>query len=135
MPSYKIAMIGDESTVSGFRAAGVAGVPIYSSTEALETLREMAASGEYAIIFVTESLAAPILQDISRIPTGAVPAIIVVPDQGGAKGIGFAKIRGAVEKALGLDLLGKEEQPAAAEAAPGDSTAAQGSGREREDGR
>jgi hypothetical protein len=52
-----------------------------------------------------------------------VPAIIVVPDQGGARGIGFEKIRSAVEKALGLDLLGKEEQPAAE------------SGREREDGR
>ncbi len=121
MPSYKIAMIGDESTVSGFRAAGVAGVPMYSSAEALETLRTMAAAGEYAIIFITEGLAAPILADISRIPTEAVPAIIVVPDQGGAKGIGFAKIRSAVEKALGLDLLGKEERAE--------------SGREKEDGR
>ena len=123
MPSYKIAMIGDESTVSGFRAAGVTGVPISTSAEALETLKRMAKSGDFAIVFITESLAAPILADISRIPTGSVPAIIVVPDQGGARGIGFAKIRGAVEKALGLDLLGKEEQPAAE------------SGREREDGR
>jgi V/A-type H+-transporting ATPase subunit F len=125
MPSYKIAMIGDESTVSGFRAAGVAGVPVYTSAEALETLMAMAKSREYAIIFITESLAAPVLADISRIPTGSVPAIIVVPDQGGSKGIGFAKIRNAVEKALGLDLLGKEEQPQAQAE----------SGREKEDGR
>ena len=129
MPSYKIAKIGDESTVSGFRAAGVAGFPLYSSAEASKALRDMAASGEYAIIFITEGLAAPILADISKIPTGSVPAIIVVPDQGGAKGIGFAKIRGAVEKALGLDLLGKEEQTAAVE------PPARESGREREDGR
>ena len=126
MPSYKIAMIGDHSTVSGFAAAGVAGFPAYESGEALRLLRELAGSGDYAIIFVTEGLAEPILSEISRIPTGSVPAIIVVPDQGGARGIGFRKISAAVEKALGIDLLGKQG-PGAAGAAP--------SGRESEDGR
>jgi hypothetical protein len=37
-----------------------------------------------------------------------VPAVVVVPDQGGSRGIGFRKIQTAVEKALGLDLLGKQ---------------------------
>jgi V/A-type H+-transporting ATPase subunit F len=125
MPSYKIAMIGDDSTVSGFRAAGVLGFPVYDSAQALDELKRMAQSGKYAIIFITENLASPILADISRIPTGTVPAIIVIPDQGGARGIGFAKIRGAVEKALGIDLLGKELQTSM-RAEPG---------REKEDGR
>jgi V/A-type H+/Na+-transporting ATPase subunit F len=128
-------MIGDGSTVSGFAAAGVAGFPAYDSAEALATLRRLAQSGEYAIIFVTEGLAEPVLAEIGRIPTGAVPAIIVVPDQGGARGIGFRKISTAVEKALGIDLLGKQ----AAGAAPGTAGAAPGSpaqaGRESEDGR
>jgi V/A-type H+-transporting ATPase subunit F len=119
MPSYKIAMIGDGSTVSGFAAGGVAGFPAYESEAALKLLRELSQSGDYAIIFVTEGLAEPILAEIARIPTGAVPAIIVVPDQGGARGIGFRKISTAVEKALGIDLLGKQGLP----------------GREREDGR
>jgi len=109
MPSYKIAMIGDSSTVSGFAAAGVAGFPAYESAGALAKVRELAQTGEYAIIFITENLAEPVLSDIARIPTGAIPAIIVVPDQGGARGTGFRKIRNAVEKALGIDLLGKEE--------------------------
>jgi V/A-type H+-transporting ATPase subunit F len=119
MPSYKIAMIGDGSTVSGFAAGGVAGFPAYQSAEALVLLRDLAQSGQYAIIFITEGLAEPVLPEIALIPTGAVPAIIVVPDQGGARGIGFRKISAAVEKALGIDLLGKQGLP----------------GREREDGR
>ena len=126
MPSYKIAMIGDGSTVSGFAAGGVVGFPAYQSAEALALLQELAHSGEYAIIFVTEGLAESILPDIARIPTGAVPAIIVVPDQGGARGIGFRKIQTAVEKALGIDLLGKQ--------GPGAESAFL-SGREKEDGR
>ena len=108
MPSYKIAMIGDSSTVRGFAGAGVVGFPTYQSREALERLRALASSGDYAIIFVTETLAEPVLSDITRIPTGSVPAIIVVPDQSGARGVGFRKIQSAVEKALGIDLLGKE---------------------------
>jgi V/A-type H+-transporting ATPase subunit F len=119
-------MIGDGSTVSGFAAGGVVGFPAYQSAEALALLQELAHSGEYAIIFVTEGLAESILPDIARIPTGAVPAIIVVPDQGGARGIGFRKIQTAVEKALGIDLLGKQ--------GPGAESAFL-SGRESEDGR
>jgi V/A-type H+-transporting ATPase subunit F len=110
MPSYKIAMIGDSSTVSGFAAAGVEGFAAYRSEEALAKIRELAPTGEYAIIFVTETLAEPILAEMARIPTKAVPALIVIPDQGGARGIGFQRIRAAVEKALGIDLLGKEPE-------------------------
>jgi vacuolar-type H+-ATPase subunit F/Vma7 len=110
MPLYKIAMIGDDSTVSGFAAAGVVGFPARESAEALARLRDLARAGEYAIIFITETLAEPNLQEIARIPTGSVPAIILVPDQGGARGIGFRKIQIAVEKALGIDILGKSPQ-------------------------
>jgi V/A-type H+-transporting ATPase subunit F len=108
MPSYKIAMIGDASTVSGFAAAGVSGFPAYAGGDTLALLTRLASSGEYAVIFITEGLAEPILAEISRVRTGSVPAIIIIPDQGGARGIGFKKIQIAVEKALGIDLLGKE---------------------------
>jgi len=109
MPSYKIAMIGDNSTVSGFSAAGVVGFPAYGGKEALAKLQELVGSQEYAIIFITESLAEPILAGMAQIQTGAVPAIIVIPDQGGSRGLGFKRIQAAVEKAIGIDLLGKEE--------------------------
>ncbi len=124
MPSYKIAMIGDSSTVSGFAAAGVVGFPAYQSAEALSELKRLVQSREYAIIFITENLAEPILADISRLPAASMPAIIVIPDQGGARGIGYKKIRVAVEKALGIDLLGKtSEQPDLGEAQPPDNRA------------
>jgi V/A-type H+-transporting ATPase subunit F len=123
MRSYKIAMIGDDSTVSGFAAAGVVGYPVAESSEALRTLDGLARSGEYAIVFISEDLAGPILPEISRISAGKsgigaqgagsalpgdVPSIVVIPDQSGSRGIGFEKIRSAVEKALGIDILGKE---------------------------
>ena len=108
MASYKIAMIGDDSSTGGFAAGGVVGFPAATPAEALERLNRLVASGEYAIVFITEGLAEPLLSDIAALPRTAVPAVVVVPDQGGSRGTGFRKIQAAVEKALGLDLLGKE---------------------------
>jgi V/A-type H+-transporting ATPase subunit F len=122
MRSYKIAMIGDDSTVRGFAGAGVVGYPVVESSAALRTLADLARSGEYAIVFISENLAEPILGEISRISSGksvmgaqgtgspsvTVPSVVVIPDQSGSRGIGFEKIRRAVEKALGIDILGKE---------------------------
>lgn len=106
--SYKIAMIGDASTVAGFAAGGVQGFPQDPDDPAqtLSVLTELARSGEYAIIFITEQLAEPLFEAIERIETGAVPAIIIVPDQSGTRGIGYERIRHAVERAIGIDLLG-----------------------------
>ena len=109
-PTFYIAMIGDSSTVRGFAAGGVHAYPAANSEQALTTLRELLAGGRYAIIFITEALAEPILDTISRLRTGTVPAVIIVPDQSGARGIGFEKIRLAVERAIGIDLLGQARQ-------------------------
>ena len=102
-------MIGDRSTVSGFAAGGVVGYAIAESREALDLLRELVKSKEYAIIYITERLAESILSEISAIETGAVPAIIIIPDQSGTREIGFKRIRLSIEKALGIDVLGKED--------------------------
>ena len=108
--TFHIAMIGDSSTVRGFSAGGVHAYPAAESEEALATLRKLVAMDQYAVIFITEALAAPIVDTISRVRTGSVPAVIVVPDQSGARGIGFEKTRLAVERAIGIDLLGQFRQ-------------------------
>lgn len=108
MATYKIAMIGDESTVAGFAAGGVQGYAQAADDPAqtLTLLTDLVRSGEYAIIFITEPLAEPLFDAIERIETGAMPAIIIVPDQSGTRGIGYERIRKAVERAIGIDLLG-----------------------------
>ena len=106
--NYRIAIIGDSSTVIGFSAAGIEGFPVYESQDALNKIKELTATGEYAIIFVAETLAEPFLDELSSIDTGDITSVILIPDQSGAKGYGFEKIRNQVERALGIDILGKE---------------------------
>jgi vacuolar-type H+-ATPase subunit F/Vma7 len=117
---FKIAMIGDVSTLNGFTAAGVIRFPTSTSAEKLSQRMRLVESREYAIIFITETQAEPILGHIANLSSGSVrptmtvgrsteailPAIVTIPDQGGARGIGFRKVQVAVEKALGTDMLG-----------------------------
>ena len=108
MATYKIAMIGDASTVAGFGAGGVVGFAqdLDDQEQTLSVISKLVHSGEYAIIFITEGLAEPLFDAIERIETQTVPAIIIVPDQSGTRGIGYERIRHAVERAIGIDMLG-----------------------------
>ena len=104
--TYRIAMIGDSSTVRGFSAGGIDPYSADNSVQALRFLEQLIDQQEHAIIFITETLAESIIDNITRIKNGPVPAVIIIPDQSKSKGIGYEKIRFAVERAIGIDLLG-----------------------------
>ena len=57
------------------------------------------------MIYLTESLAAPLQSDIDRYKDSLTPAIILIPGKEGSQGIGMSNIRRAVERAVGADIL------------------------------
>ena len=75
---------------------------------AQKALFEAAKSG-CAVILVTEDVARLIPEAISRYSTEPVPAIIPIPGASGSTGLGMANVRANVEKAVGADILFKEE--------------------------
>ena len=105
---YSIAIIGDEATIKGFRAGGMDGYPAYNSEEAIKVLQELVKGKKYAVIFLTEKLSADHIDDINSLNSGVLPCITIIPDQTGSMGTGLNAIRKSVEKALGLDIIGKE---------------------------
>jgi V/A-type H+-transporting ATPase subunit F len=105
---HKIAVIGDEGSIMGFRALGVDTFAVATAHEARETLRA-AARGQYAIIYVTEGVASDIIDTITEYGHKPLPVVLTIPDSSGKKGAAMEKIRRTVEKALGADILfGKE---------------------------
>ena len=71
---YRAAVIGDSQTVMGFKAVGLTTVAVSEEKEAARQLHKLAEAG-YAVIYITEQLAALIPQDIGRYndePTVAV---------------------------------------------------------------
>lgn len=101
---YKIAVLGDADSVLGFRALGLEACPVSNPEEGREALHRMAREN-YAIIYMTEQLAAQLSHDIQRYQDSLTPAVILIPGKEGPLGIGMANVKTAVERAVGADIL------------------------------
>ena len=105
----RIAVVGETTSVAGFRPLGFAVFPLERPGEARELWDELS-GGEYAVVFVTE----PVYEAVSDLADGvsdqAVPAVTVIPGAGASAGLGERKLRRAIERALGTStLLGEED--------------------------
>ncbi len=105
---YKVGIIGDRDSVLGFMALGFAVHEVQSAQEAEERLTELVKSNEYAVIFVTEDIAVQIEAERAKYKDMPLPAITVIPGSNGGRGYGMASIKSAVERAVGADILFKD---------------------------
>ena len=100
----KIAVIGGRDSVLGVRALGLETCIAETGEQAKAAIHRMAKEN-YAIIYLTEYLAAQIPAEIERRREDLSPAIILIPGREGSLGIGMAGVRTATEKAVGADIL------------------------------
>ncbi len=101
---YRIGVIGDRDSVLGFRALGLEVCPAESAEEARKALHRMAKE-DFAILYLTEQLAAQLQPEIARYQDALTPAIILIPGKEGTLNIGMDNIKTAVERAVGADVL------------------------------
>ena len=100
----RIAVIGGRDSVLGFRALGLETCIAETGEQAKAAIHRMAKES-YAIIYLTEHLAAQIPAEIERRRGELTPAVILIPGREGSLGIGTAGIHAAAEKAVGADIL------------------------------
>ena len=101
---YKIAVMGDLYSIYGFAALGLAYFHLTDPLEAAKKLRELSESG-YAVIYITEALAAKIETEIDRYQEANLPAIILIPGISGNTGRGIRSVKRSVEQAVGSDII------------------------------
>ena len=102
--SGKIAVLGDRDSVELFVAAGADIYDASTEFEAIDGLKKLEASG-YAVIFVTENIAALIPKQIEAVKSKPFPVVIPIPSAAGSNGFGMAGVKRDVEKAIGADIL------------------------------
>ena len=102
--NYRIAVLGDQDSVLGFKALGLDVYPAETVEAAREILHRLARENT-AIIYLTEELAAGLEHEIARYKDALTPAIILIPGKEGSQGIGMRNIKKAVERAVGADIL------------------------------
>ena len=104
---YKIAVIGGSDSVIGFKALGLDTFPASDSAQARKLLHDLARVEEdpYVIIYIEETLAEPIQDEIRKYNSRPSPAVILIPGRDGPIGLGQNALRQAVEKAVGSNIL------------------------------
>ena len=101
---YKIAVMGAYDSIYGFAALGLDTFPVKTQEEGIHTLRRLAA-GDYAVIYITEALAAEVKEEIEKYREQRLPAIIQIPGVSGNTGEGITGVKKSVEQAVGSDIL------------------------------
>lgn len=101
---YKIAVMGAYDSIYGFAALGLATFPAETYEEGRKLLRDLA-ENDYAVIYITEALAAILSDEIEKLSSRVLPAIILIPGVSGNTGRGVEGVRKSVEQAVGSDIL------------------------------
>lgn len=101
---YKVAVLGDRDSVLGFKALGLDVIFADRKEHAAEQIHALARK-KYAVIYITETLAAQIPQDIAQYKDEVMPAIILIPGKKGSLGIGMNNLKRSVERAVGIDVF------------------------------
>jgi V/A-type H+-transporting ATPase subunit F len=101
---YKIAVIGKQSDVLGFMALGFRVETVSDAAGAASRLKALAASREYAVIFVAEDFVAELEPEIRRYTDDLIPAVVPIPTSGADGGYGMNAISEAVIRAVGADI-------------------------------
>ena len=107
--NYKIGIIGNRDAVLGFMALGFSVHEVSSVAEATKELHAMARSQEFGVIFLTEDYAMRMEEEVARYRDLPLPAIVSIPSPAGSTGYGMNNLRQAVERAVGADILFKNE--------------------------
>lgn len=102
--SHKIGVLGNDNSVLIYRMLGFDVYQIDNPEEASRKIDELA-QDDYGVIYVTETVAEKILETIHRYDDEILPAIILIPDHTGTRGIGKKRVQENVEKAVGQDIL------------------------------
>jgi V/A-type H+-transporting ATPase subunit C len=99
----KVAIVGDIESIYGFGTLGIEVFAIKNKQEALKKIKTLSLS-EYAIIYITESLAFEIYDDLRPYRENLLPAIIPIPGIDGRASLGRKHIKGLIIKAIGSDI-------------------------------
>jgi V/A-type H+-transporting ATPase subunit F len=105
---YKIAVMGDRDSIYGFASVGLDIYPIEDPAHAMRKVKALSES-DYGVIYMTEALYSALQSELQPYFARVLPAIIPIPGVAGNTGIGLAQVRKSVEKAVGSDIVFKND--------------------------
>lgn len=107
MKEYKIAIIGNNDAILGFKGMGidVFGLREKNPEKAEETVDSVMNKDNYAVVFITEDWIVKLESILNKYRDKALPAVVAVPTIQGTTGAALAGLKKIVEQAVGSDIL------------------------------
>lgn len=103
----KIAFIGEKHIIYGFKGLGIDIFPVTDEKEATEIFFNLIKGNKYSIIYITETFAQGLMDEISRVSRQTSLSVIIIPGVGKKTGLGMEKLRRIAARAAGADILGE----------------------------
>ncbi|HIY58195.1 MAG TPA: V-type ATP synthase subunit F [Candidatus Tetragenococcus pullicola] len=102
--NYKIGVIGDKESVLPFKLFGFT-VHFANETREINEAFNQLIEKEYGVIYITENCASKIMDRIASYQSKMIPAILLIPDHEGSRGIAQSRLEESMRKAAGQNLL------------------------------
>ncbi len=110
---YRIAIIGPNDVVSGFKALGVEAFDAKNSDDVLRQFRKIKQSNNtennetpYAVVCIIEDLMVGIDEkEYAKVASGPLPAVVLLPSAKGSQGLAEARLRKLAERAIGASII------------------------------
>lgn len=103
----KIAVLGDKESILGYKAVGFHTFESASPADD-RALIDKLAKDDFGIIFITEQALVRVTDVLEKYKDEKIPAIIPIPSKDGTLGIGIKNVKSSVERAVGADILFKD---------------------------
>jgi len=104
MPEREIAIIGPTEAVKPFLALGVQTIETRDPEHARTVLHELEQAQKVGIIFISESIAGSIMEDIEELKTKELPAVFILPEYGSTKRLALTRLQKTMARAIGKKL-------------------------------
>ncbi len=104
MKNVKIGAIGENDVMLIFKAVGADIFPVINAEQARDTLKKIAKKN-YGIIFITDNFASKIDSTIREYSEKMLPSIMVIPGIGEKNDYAINRLRQAIIKAVGADII------------------------------
>ena len=102
---FKIAAVGEEDLIMGFRGIGAELINVDSSKELDDVLERLVSNTTISLIMITETIAKDCMEKITNFRDRSSAIILLIPAHTGSLNLGLKEIQLDVEKAAGIDLL------------------------------
>lgn len=104
----KAVAIGERGLILGFKGVGVEVVPVEGAEAFKRALLHAARDPEIALVLVTESVAALDPEALKEFRALSQAILTTIPTHRGSTNFSFQEMRSAVERSIGVDMLGKD---------------------------